>query len=72
LRRSSASVLRIVVEASLNQRNDRQKHGHDNADRHPFGEFIKRVADLLPNNKLPFQNAPVRRLGSASERIASD
>lgn len=33
------------------------------ADRHPIAELIKRVDDLLPDVKLPFQLSPLRRLG---------
>jgi integrase/recombinase XerD len=33
------------------------------ADRHPIAELIKRVEDLLPDVKLPFQVSPYRRFG---------
>jgi integrase/recombinase XerD len=33
------------------------------ADRHPIGELIKRVEDLLPNVKLPFQSGTLSRFG---------
>lgn len=33
------------------------------ADRHPIGELIKRVEDLLPHVKLPFQYSAARRFG---------
>ncbi len=33
------------------------------AQRHPIGELIKRVEDLLPNIKLPFQSGTLSRFG---------
>jgi len=35
----------------------------DAADRHPIADLIKRVEDLLPDVKLPFQVSPSRRFG---------
>jgi integrase/recombinase XerD len=33
------------------------------ADRHPIAQLIKRVENLLPDVKLPFQESPLRRFG---------
>jgi hypothetical protein len=33
------------------------------ADQHPIAELIKRVDDLLPDVKLPFQCSPMHRFG---------